>query len=417
MKLIHCLLLSLLVTATARGAEPPAGAPLSLDQVVVRVLESSPQLGANDYEARAIAARIRQARQTTPLKFRLGVENFAGSGRFGGSDNLEATLSLVKLLETGGRVAERGRLAEQQGALLRSEQDGERLDVLTEAAAQFIHLVVDQERLRIAREHRALVQQTYKVVSKRVDAGTSHVAEQRRLAIERARAEVALEHAEHELSSSRVMLATFWGSTEPDFGEARAELFELPPVAGFDTMKQRLEDNPQLVRLATAARVAKTRLLLAKTLRSGNLEVSGGVRYLNNTDDAALMMSVTVPFGSSSRAQPHIEEMHLLADSQPLRYEQQRLALHASLYQTYQELLHSRTAFDTLTQHIIPQAKMAATDYRTGYQAGRFSLLEMNEAQRILLQARLERVLAAANYHRLKIEIERLTGSRPSSGE
>ena len=411
------LLLLMMIMSTAHALEQKQASTINLEQVVVRVLESNPQLSANDYRAQSIAASIRQAQQTTPLRLKLDVENFAGSGRYDGSDELEASLSLIKLLETGGKVRKRGKLAEQQGELLRNQQDGQRLDILTEAANQFIHVMVDQMRLKISHGHKALLQQTYDVVSRRVSAGTSHIAEQRRISIDLARADVEMEHAEHELDASRVKLATYWGSFEPDFETAQAELFELPEVTSFDEMKNRLTNNPDLVRLATEARIAKTRVLLAKTRRSANFELSGGVRYWNDTEDTALMMSLTVPFGSSSRAQPEIEEMRLLAESQPLHYQQQQLALYASLYQTYQELIHARTEYEALTKTIIPQAKQAAADYRQGYQAGRFSLLEMNEAHATLLEARLEQVVAAANYHRLKIDIERLTGSTLARGE
>jgi cobalt-zinc-cadmium efflux system outer membrane protein len=65
---------------------------------------------------------------------------------------------------------------------------------------------------------------------------------------------------------------------------------------------------------------------------------------------------------------------------------------------------------------MIPEAERAANDYEQGYKSGRFSLLELNETQRILLDARLEAVLTAANYHRFRIEIERLTGAAIRSG-
>ena len=75
-----------------------------------------------------------------------------------------------------------------------------------------------------------------------------------------------------------------------------------------------------------------------------------------------------------------------------------------------------RTAYEALSQRIIPEAQQAAIDYEQGYQTGRFSLLELNEAQGTLLEAQREQVMAAANYHRLKTEIERLTGAALHSG-
>ncbi len=49
--------------------------------------------------------------------------------------------------------------------------------------------------------------------------------------------------------------------------------------------------------------------------------------------------------------------------------------------------------------------------YEKGYRAGRYSLLELIQAQETLLNARQEAIMAAASYHRYRIEIERLTGT------
>ena len=50
-------------------------------------------------------------------------------------------------------------------------------------------------------------------------------------------------------------------------------------------------------------------------------------------------------------------------------------------------------------------------DYEKGYGVGRYSFLELTEAQSALLNSRLEAVMAAANYHRYRTEIDRLTGA------
>jgi len=212
-------------------------------------------------------------------------------------------------------------------------------------------------------------------------------------------------------------LAIYWGESQADFGEAEADLFLLPSIPPFTKLEGLLDNNPDLVLLATEQRIAKTRLRLAQSRRTSDFSVTGGIRYFNNSRDAALMASISMPLGSHSRAQPKIDEMQYLAQRESRRFQLQRLTLYSSLYELYQELLHARTAFEALNQRIIPAAQQAAKDYEQGYQSGRFSLLELNEAQSTLLDARMEVIMTAANYHRLKIEIERLTGVTLYSGE
>ncbi len=411
MQRLIVLLLACINSYAVHAVDTSAAASITLDQVVIKVLERNSQLNINAIEARAAAARIRQARQTPALELKLELQNFAGSGAYRIGDRLETTLSLAKILEFGGKASKRGNLAQRQADLLRNDQDSQRLDVLAEAAQQFMHVVVDQHRLRIAHEQMKLLQDTLEFVTQRVKAGRSHVAEQRRVVIALARAEIEREHTEHELSTSWLKLATYWGATQVPFSHAEAPLFVLPVLPPFKQLETWLVHNPDLIRFATAERVAKANLRLAQSRRKSNFQLSAGIRHFNEVGDGALVLSASIPLGSNARAQPYIAERQYFAEREPYRYEQQRLALHSSLYAIYQELLHAQTAYAALSQRIIPQAEQLATDYAQGYKRGRFSLLELNQAQKILLDTRLEAVIAAANYHRFRIEIERLTGA------
>jgi cobalt-zinc-cadmium efflux system outer membrane protein len=410
------LLLGILEFSSSFAVEPPMQNPLTLDVALVAVLENNPMLLAGDYQAQAAAAKIRQAQQSTPVNVKLELENFAGSGRFSGDDLLEATLSLGKILELGNKAGLRGDIARNEAALLGNEQDAERLDLLAEATRRFIHVVVDQERLKIARDNLALAKRTAAIVDKRVRVGKSPDTEQRRTRITVARAETELEHAEHELATSRLQLATQWGKTEPGFSSARASLFALNPLGPFDELAQLLERNPDLTRYASEQRLADARLRLAQSRRRMDIELSGGVRYHNVTDDSALVLSASIPFGTRSRAAPGIESSRLLSDRHPLLFKQRQLELHASLFELYQELSHAYSASQTLREQIVPEAELALRDYETGYRSGRYSLLELSDAQKTLLDARLESVMTAADFHKYRIEIERLTGQALSTG-
>jgi cobalt-zinc-cadmium efflux system outer membrane protein len=135
------------------------------------------------------------------------------------------------------------------------------------------------------------------------------------------------------------------------------------------------------------------------------------VRHFNQTDDTGLVMSLRIPFGNVSRAAPKVEEAEMTSQRKPYQLEQRRLELYATLFEVHQELKHAIEAELTYRNTIIPLAERTLNDYEKGYTAGRYSLLELNVAQRILLDSRLEHVIAAADYHRYRIEIDRLTGA------
>lgn len=416
----HLVMVGLWLCVTATGAaqiDPTEKNPentesvLTLDQVMVLVLENNPELQGAAYAGRAMAARIKSARQTPAMSLGVDFENFAGSGDNKGSDSLESTLRLSTIFELGNKRGLREQVAQHQSRVFSREQDARRLDILAQAARQFIHVVIDQSNLDVARDKLALMQRSYKVVDQRVRAGRSHVAERRRTAIALARAEIELEHARHELQTSRVRLATLWGETRFTYSEASADLFAIKQPVAFEKLAQLIEQNPDLVRFASEQRLAEARVQLARAKRSANIEVSAGIRHFNKLDDNAFVLSTRIPFGLNSRAQPVIEEQQLRAQQVPFDYQKQKLQVHSSLFAIYQELQHSYEAARVLQQRIIPQAQQALREYERGYSVGRFSFLELRDAQQTLLAAKLDAVTTAANYHRFNIEIDRLTGA------
>ena len=389
---------------------------LTLGQAIINVLERSPMLKAADYESKAAAARIRTAQQSTSYRGLIELENFAGSGPLSGTDALETTLSLSKVLELGDKAKLRGDLSQDKAMLLRNEQDSKRLDLLAETTKRFIEVVVDQQRLENAKESIAITKHSQQVVEKRVSAGKSANAELRRAKIALARAELELEHAEHELETAHLKLVTLWGETKNSFTMAAANLFAIEAEKPFESLVSLLERNPDLVRFATEKRLNQSRALLARSKGSADMEISGGLRHFNETHDSALVLSLKVPFGSASRASSAIKEAEMMALSDPLVYEQQYLSLYATLFELHQETKHAIAAVSTLRKTIIPQAEQALKDYEKGYSAGRYSFLELTEAQKLLIDLKLELVNTASDYHRYHIETDRLTGAGLSTG-
>jgi cobalt-zinc-cadmium efflux system outer membrane protein len=407
----------MLVSASVvNAADEEQHAGLTLDQAIVNVLEHNPQLIAADYEAKAAAARIRAAQLTPAFQTSIEFENFGGSGVLNGTDALESTLSLSKVLELGDKAKLRGDVAQNEAMILHNEQDAMRLDLLADTTRRFLQIVTDQERLVIVRESLALAERTYSFVELRVNAGKLPNVELERSMIEIAKKKMEVEHARHTLTASRLKLSTLWGETQTKFTTAVANLFDIEPAVPFETLARLLQYNPDLVRLATENRLAATRIQLAKSRKKADIEIAGGLRHFNQTDDTGLVMSLKIPFGNTSRAAPKVEEEEMTSLRKPYELEQRRLELYATLFEVHQELIHAIEAESTYRDTIIPLAESTLKDYEKGYAVGRYSLLELNVAQRILLNSRLEHVIAAADYHRYRIEIDRLTGAGLATG-
>jgi outer membrane protein, heavy metal efflux system len=334
-----------------------------------------------------------------------------GTGRAQGFSGVEATLALSQVIELGGQRQRRQAVAGMQRSAVEIERERVQLDVLAELGRRFIHVATDQEQLALNRMATRLVVDTLAEVQRRVDAGRSPMAELHRARIAVARAEIEQEHAEHELLSSRRALAALWGEREARFAAVSAQLFELPRVADLDTLIARLEQSPDLLRYANTQRLRDAEAQLAKAKGQGSPTVTGGIRRLQDSSDTALVAGLSLPLFGRAQAQPAIAEATAQRDASAAAQHASRIDTEVRLFALLQELTHAITETTVLRDRVLPEMDQALVATRKAWQHGRYSYLELTEAQseRVVLQRAL--IDAAAKAHTYHIEIERLTGT------
>lgn len=406
---LRCLLV--LAVAGTCGVVPfgHAAEPLHLQDAVARALASNPSLTAEAAQLRAVEARARREGLPTPYVAGADLENVAGTGALSGVDSAETTLRLGRVIELGGKRAARQALGGAEIAQQRNQADATRLDIASRTTARFIEVVADQQRLDFANQRVAQAQRTRREVARWVDAARNPESDLAAADIALAEAELEREHAEHELASARVTLASSWGAPQADFESVRGELHELPAVEPFESLAQRLpRTSAQRAAQLEAATIAARRRV-AESNAKPDIHVNLGVRRLEAFGDQGLVMSVSVPLGTRSRASHAISEADAQLAALEARRDAQRWDQHQALFEKYQELSHARTEVDALRDKMLPKAEQAFAFTRRGFDAGRFSFIALAQAQATLFGLRQRSVDAAARYHTLLVEVERLT--------
>jgi cobalt-zinc-cadmium efflux system outer membrane protein len=386
-----------------------AAETLRLEEAVARSLASNPALAAEAAELRA--AQSRAEREGLPAPYTVGaeLENVAGSGTLSGVRSAEATLRLGRVIELGGKREARQALGAAEVARQRHASDAARLDIGSRTAARFIEVVADQQRLDFAREQVGLAERTRREVARWVTEARNPESDLRAAEIALAEAELEREHAEHELASARMALAASWGAYAPDFATAAGDLRELPAVEPFEALAARLPMTHAQRRAAYEADAVEARRRLAQAGAKPDINLSLGVRRLEAPGDQGLLMSLAVPLGSRPRANLAIAEADAQLAAVDARRDAQRYESHQALFEKYQELRHARTEYEALHSRMLPKADQALAFTRRGFTQGRFSFVSLAQAQRTLFELSKRSVDAAARYHTLLVEVERLT--------
>lgn len=395
----------------AQADSIPETDSLTLAQAVSATLEHNPQLAGYQFRAQKLDAELETATLKPAYRIFTELENVAGSGDYQGVDGTELTLALSSVIEPAGqRDARMGVVTARQQQLL-SEQRVATLEVLTELARTFIALAAAQELHVLRQKDRELAQDAVASLQRQVELGRTPEADLLRAEAALAQAEIEVLHAGHRVKSQRIRLSQFWADATPDFQRVNADLYALPPVENLADLQKQVENNPDAAFMSQTIAVRAAEMRQAQAEGKTGLEWSAGIRRLEATDDAALVLGMSVPLGSAQRSNSRVAEAQakqLLAEHQRGTSLKQTAAELASLHETYQETLHEA---DFLQKQVITRLEKAQAATRAAFDRGRYGYLELKAAQADLLKAREQLIEVATQAHLLRIDIERLTGA------
>lgn len=404
---VGALVLTLSVAHAADFMEPRG--ELTLADAIAAALQRNPSLQNAEFDIRTADARIMQAQLRPNPELGIALENFGGSGSLHGTNTLESTLTLSQVIELGGKRSRRVDAARYDRDSASIEREAAQLDVLADVTRRFIDVAEQQEQLLLTRCTTALAEKTLTAISARVAAARAPLAEKSRATIALGRARLEQQQAEQSLLTAHRRLAALWGSTEPRFGDAKTNLFDLPTVASFENLTARLQSSPDFLRFTSESRLRDAEWQLAMAQAKSDVTVGAGLRRFEETGDNGFVVNFSMPLPFANRNQGAIREASIRRDQVQVQQQAAFITTQANLFEFYQQLQLARTEVTSLRTQLIPQAEIALKQTHDGYERGRFSYLELADAQRELLELQRTAIAAAATYHRVLAEIERLT--------
>lgn len=382
---------------------------ITLESAFARTLERHPDGRRLPFERDSRRAESDQAALKPALVGGVSIENAFGSGANSGLRAAELSLSLSSVLERGDKRLARMAVAQRRFEALDTEAKARQLDLLAEVARRYLDALVAQEFEAATTASVAQRAATVEAAARRVSAGAAPASVRLSAVAALARARLDEARAREIARSARRRLALLWGEREASFGSVAGNLLELPQIASFDALAQKLDAAPDLQKFASEARVREARLQLARSASRSDIDWQIGVRRLQAERDLALIGSVSIPFGSARRAAPGIAAAEAELALLDLEKESTELSLYATLADAHGRLLADSSAVIAARDEVLPKLQEAESVAGKTYRAGALSYLEWAQLQADLLAARRDQIEAARDFHRALIEIQRLT--------
>lgn len=247
------------------------------------------------------------------------------------------------------------------------------------------------------------------VVSQRVNAAREPLIQKSKAQVTLSSSTIAHDKAERALRTTKRNLAALWGSSEENYPLDDAAFFtitEPPPLNGTpDAWKK----NPDFARYDAELAKSRAALDLEKANAIPDPRISAGVRDFRENNSRAFVLGLSLPIPVLNLNQGNIEKARQELNRTESTKDVTALTLNTELTRTQAELETSYHQAVTLKDTILPSAEKAFKLSRQGYGEGKFSYLEVLDAQRTLYDTRAEYHDALKDYHRSRAEVERLT--------
>ncbi|MBA4143520.1 MAG: TolC family protein [Nitrosospira sp.] len=393
---------------------------LTVKDAVRLALLRNPELAAFHKEIRALEGATLQAGLLRNPELSVNVENVGNMGAVQRAstppgatiketvEQQDVIIRLNQLIELGGKRAARVNAALLGEELAGKDFETKRLELIAGVAHVFTEVLAGQEQLRLAEESQNLAQRVVDTVRKRVQAGKVPPIEETKVGVAFSTTRIAVGQAQRELAAARKRLALLWGNSSPEFGKALGDLESSVALPTLGVLVERVLSSPMADRAQKGIEHRKALLEVEQTRRVPNLTVGGGMIKHWESGGTTGVVSISMPLQLFDRNQGNLREAHQRVDKALDEQAAIHLQLQTELVQAYEALSAGQNEINILRTEILPAAKSAFEVTNKGYELGKFSFLEVLDAQRTLFQNQLLYVRALASYRQLVNEIERL---------
>ncbi len=388
------------------------GDTITLQESLALALANNSRLQSFSWEVRAREAQALQSGLWPNPTLTGETEDLSTEGPIGDFVDSEQMVQVSQPIELWGRPGKRRDVAEQDRALASWNYETARLDVVTQTTKAFLGLVAAEERVHLAQELVRLSEEVFQTVSRQVETGEVSPVEKDRARVPLSQARIRLRRARADRRAARRTLSGQWGRSDTtSFSTVKGAFGSVRPVPPLDTVQAALDRNPTLARQADEIERAKAVLALEKSNRFPVPSVTiGGQRFGGRTgrDRTALKAGLSLSLPLFDRNQGAVQRARSRIRRAKAERASARVRLDTTLTRAYGMLVSAQNEANTIANETLPAARSAFESVRQGYRRGKFSYLDVLDAQRTLFDVRRQQSQALRSYHQARARVERL---------
>lgn len=382
---------------------PDASTPLTLAAALDLAFKANPEIAAARREAQATEGAIQQAGLIPNPELETLVEDTRHETR-------TTTVQINQLIELGGKRGARITAAERGRDFALVELTAKQADIRAKVIAAFYDVLLGQERHRLAEGSVQLAKRATLIAARRVLSGKISPVEETRARVAESGVRIELAQAANELESARRQLAATWGHLSPRFERVEDPETELPLLASLPELTQRLQQSPALLRAKIEVERRQAMAEVERSRRIPDVTLSFGAKRDEQMGRNQAIVGLSIPLPVFDRNQGNLLESLRRTDKARDELLAAEVNLNMELGQAHGRLSIARLEAELVKTEILPGAQRNYEATTKGFELGKFSFLEVLDAQRTFFQAKSQYLRSLADTYRAATDIDRLLG-------
>jgi len=411
---LAALLAATVCAGTAVAQTPPAitaEAPLTLAEALAAARTRSPGLEAADAGIRATdAARTVAGLRPNP-SFEAQTENVAGTGAYRGLSGAETTVGFALPIELGGKRSARIAVADARGDRARLQAAIALADLELQVTQAYIEANAAERRLGIAQDQAGIATEVLRVATDRVQVGATSPIDQQRAEVLAINARTAAERSARGVAVARANLARLIG--QPVTAPLDGAWFERVGTTG-PVLAAGSEGTLALAAARADLATASAQVRLARAQRIPDVTLSAGARRLAATNDVAAVLGLSIPIPLFNNGRAAISQARAERDQADAQSRVARIDAERAIAEAEADVANAAATANAARGPALAAAQEAARIARIGYGGGKFSQIELLDAERTLSETRATATDAIAAYHDAQARLRRLTSLAPA---
>lgn len=376
---------------------------ITLDQALQLALQSNPEI--------AVALQEREALQG--LRLQAGFRPNPSVSTYvetTGSSAQQTTVQLNQPIELGNKRGARIDAAEAQLAAAATAIDVKKAEIHAAVITAFYEVLAAQERLTLAQSSLEIAGQARNAAAKRVEAGKISPVEEVKARLAESAVKIEASQAAGALSAARKKLTALWAGASPSFSKAEGNLEAIPSLPAYEVLSTRLNNSPRVERAKLEVQAREAKATVESSLSTPDLTVSVGAQRNEELDANQAVLGFSVPIPVFDRNQGNLQAAISRTEQARDELAAIQVQLEAELAVSYQRYRTSLETTGLLKTDILLGAQTAFDAASKGFLYGKFSYLEVLDAQRTLFQVKNQYLNALLEVHQATADIERILG-------